>query len=54
MQIKVATPMSGKPSTFQTPITELLQMFGLQINPGKEFFGPNSMVLEEGLCDWSS
>jgi len=28
-------------------------MFGLQINPGKEFFGPNSMVLEEGLCDSS-
>jgi hypothetical protein len=28
-------------------------MFGLQINPGKEFFGPDSMVLEEGLCDWS-
>jgi hypothetical protein len=51
---KVATPMSDKPSTFQTPITELLQMFGLQINPGKEFFRPNSMVLEEGLCDWSA
>jgi len=26
----------------------------LQINPGKEFFGPNSMVVEEGLCDWNS
>jgi len=45
--------MSHKPSTFQTPITELLQMFGLVINPGKEFFGPNSMVVEEGLCDCS-
>jgi hypothetical protein len=53
MQIKVAKPMSDKPSTFQAAITKLLQMFGLQINPGKEFFGRNSMVLEEGLCDWS-